>query len=77
MIVRIKSDKRRLCIPIPISLALNSVTRSLIKKHSDIEITGEQMRELRHALRCSKKLLSGTPLIELHSKENEDVVIKL
>ena len=75
--VRIKSDKHRLFIPIPVRLALNSLTARLIEKHSGISITRNQRREFRRAVHQSKKLLHGAPLIEVHSKENDDVVIKL
>ena len=77
MVIKVKTDDMKLTIPFPTGLVLNGFTAGLIKKFTDIPLTTDQMNLFIRELRRAKRLLGNTPLIEVHSRDNEDVVIKL
>jgi len=77
MVIKVKTDDMKITIPFPTGLVLNGFTARLVKTFTEIPMTTKQMNLFIRELRRAKKLLGNTPLIEVHSGDNEDIVIKL
>lgn len=77
MVIKIRAEDHKITIPFPNGLVLNGLSASLISKFTDIPLTHEQLNMLIRELRHAKKILKGSPLIDIQSSDGETVVIKL
>ena len=77
MLIKIKSDDLKLTLPVPIGIIVSKLTLKIVKKRLDLPLTNDQLYTLRNELRRAKKTLGDLPLVEIHDRSNEDIIIKL
>lgn len=81
MKLRIRTNEHKFMIPFPNGLLLNGavskVASKAVTKHTDLQITSEQLRSLFSEIKNAKKVLKGTPLIYVKSANGEEVTITL
>lgn len=77
MVIKVKTDEHKITIPLPSGLIFNGFTAKLISKIDDIPLTTDQMNVIMRELRHAKSILKGEPILEVHSNNGEDVLIKL
>ena len=78
MKIKIKdsSRERPIVIPLPLCLVANPISSLAIAHYTDI-LSFEDAQKLMKALRKSKKLLRGTPLVEVQSADGDEVTVWL
>ena len=85
MLIKVKTDEHKFTIPFPVMLGFMlpaGVTRKFIPEDINIaDLSDKQLRyalrKMRKALRDSKKILNGAPLVDVKSSDGAEVKIFL
>lgn len=81
MKIKVISDGRRFTIPLPNGIVINGFTAKIashfINKHTEFDISKEQLDILCCKLKEAKKVLDKRPLLYVNSKDGEMVEITL
>lgn len=81
MRIKIDAEGRRFTIPVPTGLVMNNLTARIIgnsvRKHANVQLTGEQLRILFRELKQAKRVFPGLTLVEVKSADNDRVLITL
>ena len=81
MTVRIKTEGKKIFIPIPISWAFGRIGLSYLKKHDEdgswSNATPKAMKNIRKTMRKMKKIHKNWNFVEVDSSDGTSVRIKL
>jgi len=80
MKIRIRSEDANFTLPIPTGLLLNPLTAGLLPKLLEeygIHVTGQQIMGLYSAIKQFSRRNKDFVLVEVHSADGEEVLIKL
>ena len=81
MIIRIKTEGKKIVLPIPVLWAFGRLGLSFLKKHVDDEsfknVTPKDMKKIRKTIRKMKRKHKKWNLVEVDSSDGTSVRIKL
>ena len=81
MIIRIKTEGKKIVLPIPMLWAFGRTGLNFLKKHSDDDafknVTPKDMKKIRKTMRKMKKIHKNLNLVEVDSSDGTSVRIKL
>lgn len=81
MKLKIHAENHNFTIPFPNGLLLNrtvsKIASKAVSKHTDLDITAEQIKTLFKGIKNAKKVLNGKPLLYVKSADGEEVTITL
>ncbi len=66
------SDGPKIKLPVPANLLLR-----FLAKDETAQTPPQSLRKVTRALRCSKKILQGESLVEIHSADGDHIIIQL
>lgn len=76
IIIKNSGGEKTITIVLPTALVFSPASAAIASKYTE-ELNYKQMNALMKALRRSKRVLHGTPLVEVQSSGGEDVTIWL
>ena len=80
MKIRIRSEDANFSLPVPTGLVLNPITAEILAKllrEYPVPVTGGQILRLFSAIRQFRRRNKDFILVEVHSADGEEVLIKL
>lgn len=80
MKIRIRSEDANFSLPVPTGLVLNPITAGVLAKLSreySVSVTGGQILRLFSAIKQFRRRHKDFVLVEVHSADGEEVLIKL
>lgn len=76
VVIKNGGEEKTITVALPTALVLNPASAAIVSTQTE-EFTYRQLNSLMKALRKSKKVLGGAPLVEVNSGDGDRVVVYL